>query len=577
MARTLLLLLCLTSQLWAVEEFDRNEFLLGLWVANQVESTHKVLPDHKDQQRVVDIATRIVEQAGRKDLYSVAIIKAPIANAFALPGGFFFITDTLLKLDLNDDELAFLIGHEMAHVQNRHFERIQKEKAKTSFANALATIGSAVIASQMNNSEDRERLRRQGALTDRQGPPPIKGTSSVELPPHLAPVLMSNLFGTLYLLHSQRDFEFEADLSGAKLAMAAGFDLERGTGMLRKLFYSNYRSSQHVEWTTHPLTQARILAVKSRARNFTKGSPIPETVLKQRQRDWSNRLLDAYENLPLWPRGQGLSNLKPHEVRGLLLRRARAISDNDDIQKRALRFEILHEISPKVKNQSFLVADHGVLYRKIQELLDLEGHLDPELVTSSANRHQLSMKMHLEQMQRTSPGYLQLDYMLKNFPDHKDAETWEWLHWTKEPNVEKMIEKSYSMLETSRKKEAREHLSKTLKRIENDPWAYIKILNILEMKADPEVLSKILDQCNSLERLLRFQHAFPDSDYLEKVNERRSQQLDHHYRAGRLAMASRQPRKAVEHFREILLFDTTGELESEAKEIIYRLNTIGTP
>ena len=576
MLRLLLGLLLSVTSGWSAEGFDRNEFLLGLWIANQVESTHKALPNHKDHQRVVDIATRIVEQAGRKDLYSVTIIKAPVANAFALPGGFFFITDTLLKLDLNDDELAFLIGHEISHVQNRHFERIQKERAKTSFASALATIGSAILASQMNNA-DQERLRRQGALSRTEGPPPIKQPSSVALPPHLAPILMSNLFGTLYLLHSQRDFEYEADLSGAKLSMAAGYDLKRGTGMLKKLFYSNYRNSEHVEWTTHPLTQSRIQALLARAEEFPQGKKMPETTLNHRKKNWANRLLNIYEELPLWPKSKGLSKIKTRKIRGLLLQRARSLSSDTDLSKRTLRLEILHELSPKIQGASFLVADHGVLNSKVEELLKLGGHLDPEFVTTSANRQQLSLSMSMDQLQRTSPGYLQLEYLLKNFPDHPDSDHWKWEHWTKEPNIEKKIEGAESLLNGPQKDDTKEQLLQALKRIEKDPWAYAKINEMLNQKVDPKKLAIILDECKSLERLLRFQHEFPDHPLVNQVNQRRAERLEHHYRAGRLAMTSRQPSKAVEHFREILLFDTSGHLETEARELIYRLNTIGTP
>jgi Zn-dependent protease with chaperone function len=567
----------LLSSLWAGEGFDRNEFLLGLWVANQVQKTHKVLPNHKDHPRVVEIATRIVEHAGRKDLYSVAIIKAPVANAFALPGGFFFITDTLLKLNLSDDELAFLIGHEIAHVQNRHFERIQKEQAKTSFATALATIGSTLLASKMNSGNDHERLRRQGALSRKEGPPPIKQPNSVTLPPHLAPVLMSNLFGTLYLLHSQRDFEYEADLSGAKLAVAAGYDLEKGTGMLRKLFYSNYRNSEHVEWTTHPLTQSRIQALKARGKEFTKGKPMTSTVLVKRQRDWANRLLNVYEEMPLWSKAKGLSSINVQAVRGLLLMRASHLSSDTELKKRSLRLEILHGLFPKIQASSFLVADHGVLHSKVDELLKLGGHLNPDFVSSSANRQKLSLKMNMDQLELTSPGYLQLEYLLRNFPNHPDAESWRWQHWTKEPKIEKIIEDVAPLLESDKAGRVRKHLLKAMTRIEKDPWAYVKMHEILDLDIDPEVLSSNLKSCESLERLLRFQHEFPNHPWIDRVNQRRTDRLKHHYRAGRLAMASRQPQKAVEHFREILLFDTSGSLETEARELIYRLNTIGTP
>ena len=243
---------------------DQKDFKLGMFIAAQVEKQYRLLDDHPDHERVMRIAARIIDAAGSGTFYSFQIIEAPVANAFALPGGFVFITDKLLEQNLTDGELAFLIGHEISHVQNRHFERIQKERAKVSFLNVLTTIGAVLIASSSNRSGDRERLINQGAANPKAGPPELNNTSGIRYHPHLVPILAGNIFGTLYLLHSQRDFEYEADLTGAEIALRAGYTLEDGMGMLKKLFYTNYRNASMEQWTTHPLTQARIMALKSK-------------------------------------------------------------------------------------------------------------------------------------------------------------------------------------------------------------------------------------------------------------------------------------------------------------------------
>ena len=56
--------------------------------------------------------------------WDIGVVKAPFANAFALPGGIVRVTDGLLdQLHLSDAEIAALIGHEMGHVLHRHSQK----------------------------------------------------------------------------------------------------------------------------------------------------------------------------------------------------------------------------------------------------------------------------------------------------------------------------------------------------------------------------------------------------------------------------------------------------------------------
>jgi predicted Zn-dependent protease len=122
-------------------------------------------------------------------------VRAPEINAFALPGGFVFVTRRLLDFCSWDHaELAFVLGHEMGHVVKRHaIERLM--------ANALFNGVAA-------------RLPVGGAV----------------LRPHVAALL-----GTLLRQGYSREQELEADTFGARAARATGFDPAAGRRLLVRL------------------------------------------------------------------------------------------------------------------------------------------------------------------------------------------------------------------------------------------------------------------------------------------------------------------------------------------------------
>ena len=73
------------------------------------------------------MGTRLTKRVVNKQRkFSFEIIEGTELNAFALPGGFIFVTEPILKLcEYNADEIAFILSHEMAHVIRGHaMERI---------------------------------------------------------------------------------------------------------------------------------------------------------------------------------------------------------------------------------------------------------------------------------------------------------------------------------------------------------------------------------------------------------------------------------------------------------------------
>ena len=98
-----------------------KEVEAGRKLARSVEREMTVAPDEPLQSRVRAIGARLVAVCDRRDLvYSFTVLEDKDINAFSLPGGYVFVNDGLVKAAKNDDELAGVLAHEVAHVAARH-------------------------------------------------------------------------------------------------------------------------------------------------------------------------------------------------------------------------------------------------------------------------------------------------------------------------------------------------------------------------------------------------------------------------------------------------------------------------
>ncbi|MCF7894431.1 MAG: M48 family metalloprotease, partial [Candidatus Omnitrophica bacterium] len=108
-----------------------KEVAMGKNVAQQVAKEFELSANPYDIERVQKIAEDITEVSDREELnYYFYVIdkedkKEEMINAFSLPGGYIYIFKDLLDI-LGEDELAFVLAHEMAHIVSRHhIKRLQ--------------------------------------------------------------------------------------------------------------------------------------------------------------------------------------------------------------------------------------------------------------------------------------------------------------------------------------------------------------------------------------------------------------------------------------------------------------------
>ena len=110
---------------------DREEQRIGDELARHYESAESAKgPEARATERYIDqVGGRIAKHAIRKLPYRFHVVAdANLMNAFALPGGHIFVGQGLLDCMTSEDELAFVLGHEIEHIDHYHaVERVQIE------------------------------------------------------------------------------------------------------------------------------------------------------------------------------------------------------------------------------------------------------------------------------------------------------------------------------------------------------------------------------------------------------------------------------------------------------------------
>jgi len=97
-----------------------KEIALGRQLAAQVEQQAKMVDDPLVTEYINRVGQKIVLHSDAKIPFTIKVIDSPDVNAFALPGGFFFVNKGLIIAADNEAELAGVMAHEIAHVTARH-------------------------------------------------------------------------------------------------------------------------------------------------------------------------------------------------------------------------------------------------------------------------------------------------------------------------------------------------------------------------------------------------------------------------------------------------------------------------
>lgn len=199
----------------------------------QAQQKRVLAPDnHPEVVRLRAIARKIIPQSNKWNpraaqwQWEVNLLMSGEVNAFCMPGGkIAFYAGLLDKLKLTDDEVATVMGHEIAHALREHGrERLGKQ---------VATQGALSIGSALLGLGD---LGRMGA----------------------------NMGAQLISLRWGREDETEADLVGMDVAARAGYDPRAGVTLWQKMSKNSGGSSPPQWMSTHPSGDNRIAQISKR-------------------------------------------------------------------------------------------------------------------------------------------------------------------------------------------------------------------------------------------------------------------------------------------------------------------------
>src|ERR1039458_7542564 len=113
-----------------------REIALGKQAAMEVEKTSKLITDPVVTEYVNRIGQNLVRNSDAKVPFTIKVIDTDEINAFALPGGFFYVNSGLILAADNEAELAGVMAHEIAHVAACH---VAREQTRSNIVN-LASI-----------------------------------------------------------------------------------------------------------------------------------------------------------------------------------------------------------------------------------------------------------------------------------------------------------------------------------------------------------------------------------------------------------------------------------------------------
>lgn len=227
---------CATAQ--AAQSFAANTLLpvseenkLGKQMSAEVEKELRVHKDPEVQAYIERVGNKIARKArdtpqGIKFTFKV-IDDDKTVNAFAIPGGYIYVYSGLMKAASDEAELAGVIGHEIAHVTQRHIA----ERLVAQFG--LQTVLGLALGGD----------------------------------PGLLAQIAAQVAGTGALLKFTRDMESEADARGLPYMVAAGYDPDAMVSFFKKL-QKGEGPGALVFLSDHPLPSDRVEALNARIKRM---------------------------------------------------------------------------------------------------------------------------------------------------------------------------------------------------------------------------------------------------------------------------------------------------------------------
>src|SRR4030066_1697210 len=123
-----------------------EEKKLGKQILLELEGKMEMVRDLTLQNFIEKVGYSLVDQVGPKPFeFKFYVINAPDANAFAIPGGYIFVTTGLIVLAENEQEVAGVLGHEISHVTARHVSQLIERAKRINIASMAAGLAGFLL------------------------------------------------------------------------------------------------------------------------------------------------------------------------------------------------------------------------------------------------------------------------------------------------------------------------------------------------------------------------------------------------------------------------------------------------
>ena len=201
-----------------------KEIALGKQLAQEVERQAKIIDDPIIAEYVNRVGQNLVRNSDAKVPFTIKVLDSEEVNAFALPGGFFFVNSGLVLKADTEAELAGVMAHEIAHVAARHGTR-QATRGE------LAQIGMIAMSIAIPYGWTGYAIRQGAGLAIPMG-----------------------------FLQFTKAFEREADYLGLQYLYKAGYDPTAFVDFFEKIqtLEKKKPGSMAKVFSTHPMTDDRI-------------------------------------------------------------------------------------------------------------------------------------------------------------------------------------------------------------------------------------------------------------------------------------------------------------------------------
>lgn len=221
------------KQLLLVSDAQMNQ--MGSEAFEKMKSGNKLSTDKIKLARaqcVVNALIAVLPENQAKKAWEVQVFEDESPNAFALPGGKVGVNTGMFKVIKSQDELAAVIGHEMAHVVSQH----ANERVSQQTLTGLVLQGAGAYAGSKTSSNNTKLLMAGLGLSAQVG----------------------------VLLPFSRKHEKEADVLGQKYMANAGFDPAKAVNLWQNMMLFNKNGSPPQILSTHPDSENRIKTLKER-------------------------------------------------------------------------------------------------------------------------------------------------------------------------------------------------------------------------------------------------------------------------------------------------------------------------